>query len=392
MKTILKTMALLLAATAVSQAGTYYVATGGSDSNPGTQSQPFQTVSHAAGVVSAGDTVIVENGTYNETIVENASGTSSAPITIQAQNQWGAVIAPSGSGEIISVNGSYVTIENFEIIGNSGGTNNDGIKFQYPGTGGHAIGNKIHNIGTGNCTGGAPIITAQTSSVINANFLYDYGFSGCNQYEGIYINDGNGQTVTNNLIGNGIGGNGAATIGIQINGQEAQTATFPSNETVTNNTLFNLSGWGTLWACWSTPSAHNCSNNKFNNNILYTTGTNGISGSVRTANNGGTFDSTNSWSNNLIFNSGSPSMDAVSLTNTITSDPLFVNYQANGSGNYQLQTSSPAIGAGTSTGAPSTDFAGNQRTPPIWAGAYQSGSSTSSSAPNPPTGLAATVN
>src|SRR5207302_3572198 len=149
-----------------------------------------------------------------------------------------------------------------QLVGNSSGTNNDGIKFQNSATGGKAIGNKIHHIGLGNCSGGAPIISAATNGVIDSNFLYDYGQAGCNQYEAVYINDGNGQTVTNNIIGSTAN---SPTTGIQVNGQQAQVANFPSNETVANNTLFNVGGWGTLWASWSGTA----SGNKFNNNIIY---------------------------------------------------------------------------------------------------------------------------
>ena len=339
--------------------------------------------------VGPGDTVIVLDGTYVETDNENASGTPSAPITFKAQNQWGAVIAPNSGGEIISVSGNYVTIQGFEIIGNSAGTNNDGIKFQPPGTGGQALNNKIHNIGTGNCTGGAPIISGQSNSVIDSNMLYNYGEPGCSLYEGIYLNDGNNQTVTNNLIGDAPAG---TMVGIQVNGQEAQTANFPSNQTIANNTLFNINGYGTLIACWG---GNSCSGNVFNNNILYNAGV--AQASVRTAANGGTFTGSNSFSNNLIFNSGSPSMaNGQNLVNTISSNPMFVNYTGDQSGNYQLQSGSPAIGAGTTNGAPSNSFGGGQRVPPIWDGAYQSsgggGSPPPPANPSPPTGLTATVN
>jgi hypothetical protein len=47
---------------------------------------------------------------------------------------------------------------------------------------------------------------------------------------------------------------------------------------------------------------------------------------------------------------------AGSVSGTISSDPLFVAYQANGTGNYHLSSSSPAIDRGTSTSAPRVDL------------------------------------
>src|SRR5436190_18685183 len=56
---------------------TYYVAPRGADSNPGSQSRPFRTIQHAADIVNPGDTVIVEDGTYNGT----GTGTACASAT-----------------------------------------------------------------------------------------------------------------------------------------------------------------------------------------------------------------------------------------------------------------------------------------------------------------------
>src|SRR5207247_2297381 len=46
---------------------------------------------------------------------------------------------------------------------------------------------------------------------------------------------------------------------------------------------------------------------------------------------------------------------------TVTSNPLFINYTGDATGDYHLQSTSPAINNGTSTGAPSTDFDGITR-------------------------------
>ena len=59
-------------------ATTYYVATTGSDSNPGTSSQPFRTIVEGVKKLSAGDTLYVKSGTYAESIW-NFSGGSKIP-------------------------------------------------------------------------------------------------------------------------------------------------------------------------------------------------------------------------------------------------------------------------------------------------------------------------
>jgi hypothetical protein len=49
------------------------------------------------------------------------------------------------------------------------------------------------------------------------------------------------------------------------------------------------------------------------------------------------------------------------VTGTITSDPLFVSYASNGTGNYRVTKSSPAIDRGNATNAPKIDAAGVAR-------------------------------
>ena len=72
------------------QAGcTRYVSTGGSDSNPGTQAQPWRTVQHAADQPKPGDVICIQPGTYNERIVIRNSGTSTTPIVFQGVRNSG---------------------------------------------------------------------------------------------------------------------------------------------------------------------------------------------------------------------------------------------------------------------------------------------------------------
>src|ERR1700690_2046825 len=67
---------------------TYYVAPGGSDYAAGTKAAPYATIQNAEYQVQAGDTVIVEPGTYAGFnmgyISSSVSGTASAPITFEA--------------------------------------------------------------------------------------------------------------------------------------------------------------------------------------------------------------------------------------------------------------------------------------------------------------------
>jgi len=85
----------------------------------GTQGQPFCTIyaaSHSANL-QAGDTVLVQAGTYNETQGINPviSGTASSPITFTA-NQ-GVTISGGKSFALSGV--SYITINGFTITGTS---------------------------------------------------------------------------------------------------------------------------------------------------------------------------------------------------------------------------------------------------------------------------------
>src|SRR5450759_1909651 len=68
------------------QGNRYYVSVTGSDSNLGTQSQPWKTIQKAANTMIAGDTVIVTAGNYPLLrVVIVRSGSKGSPITYQAQ-------------------------------------------------------------------------------------------------------------------------------------------------------------------------------------------------------------------------------------------------------------------------------------------------------------------
>lgn len=106
-------------------AASYYVASAGSDSNPGTQAQPWQTIAKVnATTLSAGDTVYFNGGdTFSDgTLKITNSGTSSNPITITSYGTGRAIIDASAStthyDTIYINNASYVTVTNLKIVGN----------------------------------------------------------------------------------------------------------------------------------------------------------------------------------------------------------------------------------------------------------------------------------
>ncbi len=100
----------------------FYVATTGNDSNPGTQAAPWRTVQHAAGTARAGSTVYVRGGVYEELVNINASGNASDGfITFRSYPGETAVLdashfTPSDRQGVLTIhNQSYVRIEGLEM-------------------------------------------------------------------------------------------------------------------------------------------------------------------------------------------------------------------------------------------------------------------------------------
>jgi len=84
------------ASTASAAYTTYYVATSGSDLNPGTESQPWKTIQKAAATITAGDTVLIHSGTYYEKVMPVNSGTDGYYITYQGFGDGEVIIDAEG--------------------------------------------------------------------------------------------------------------------------------------------------------------------------------------------------------------------------------------------------------------------------------------------------------
>ncbi len=334
----------------------YYVSPSGNDSNPGTQSQPFATISKAARVATPGTTVHLAPGTYNSssTIAIYPSGTSTSPITFISDVSYAAKIVSNDLSLVVDLEGSYIIFQGFDITDTSS-TTYAGVRIA--GSYNRVIGNYIHDIGTTNPScpvGDGGIYDAyQQGGHDNdqiGNIIARIGPSGCTYIHGIYHANQGGHIVNNIIYG---------VSGYGIHCWHACTGV-----TIANNTIFNNGagghGDGIIYGAGDAPGGVVCDNMVVTNNIVYNNGRYGIREYAYPG------QENMIGSHNLIANNdshGNVLGDFRTIyttpTNNILSNPQFVNYQADGSGNYYLQPTSPAIGAGTSTGAPSTDFDGN---------------------------------
>ena len=204
---------------------TYYVSTSGSDSNAGTYSSPWRTIQHAADFVSAGATVYVLGGVYNESVTIPTSGTASNYVTFESYPGQTAVIDGTGltcctsnppssgnetQGLINIVSQSYVTVNGFEIRNfttSKAAMTPAGIWVTGSGTGVQLLNNLVHNITTtsetnGNAFGIAAYGSSASASIdsitISGNQVYDLktGNSETVNVDGNVTNF----TISNNII------------------------------------------------------------------------------------------------------------------------------------------------------------------------------------------------
>ncbi len=87
--------------------GVFYVSLNGSDNNDGSINSPWRTIQYGMNNISAGQTLIILDGIYNEAVTINKSGSLNKPIFIKSNSIRGSII--NGN----SINASYgITIKN----------------------------------------------------------------------------------------------------------------------------------------------------------------------------------------------------------------------------------------------------------------------------------------
>lgn len=157
---------------AARQSDTYYISPQGNDNNPGSETQPWQTMQYAVTQASPGDLLLVGDGVYEGPVVMTKSGTPDAYITLKSVNHLGAkveVVDGTGNADGIKAAANYLIIDGFEIYDPA------------PGIGHHGNGVTVYN---------------NHHVIIRNNRIHDFGGSGVQAAHFDHV------TIENNVIYN----------------------------------------------------------------------------------------------------------------------------------------------------------------------------------------------
>jgi parallel beta-helix repeat protein len=323
-----------------------HVATTGSDANPGSQAEPFRTIQRAASMATPGTTVHVAPGIYRENVRTRADGTATARIRYVSVTKWGARIIGSGTEAMWRNDGNYTDVVGFDISGSG--------RLGILNHGSHTLmaRNHVHHLAvSGGCvaSGGAGIVNANyrgSDGDVIGNVVHDIGIPGkCNGVQGIYSANLRGR-IYNNIVYR------ASAYGIHL-------WHAADNVTIANNTVFANGaagmGGGIIIGAGDSPGGVVLNNTRVINNIVFNNPDSAIReycyrGEECTG-------AKNTIANNLVFGNGSGiSLRQGAASGTIAADPQFVDFRPDGSGNYRLKSSSPAVNSGLPAYAPATDI------------------------------------
>lgn len=412
MKTLFLLVLLSLGAYQTFATDYYVSASAGNNTNDGkSTAKPFQTIQRAADLTSPGDTVFVMNGVYSSTsgTVLNITRSGSATGYITFKPMKGHTPKLTGSGNVwntVSINGSYVVFEGFELIGNNanltyagalasyteakaGGTNwssyanynTNGISIGGPNTESkfpHHVtvrGCKVHDFpGGGISSIQADYTTIENNMVYNNAWYMMYAGSGISILTPI---NSDKLTTTKNIIRNNIchtnkttipwvslgrlsDGNGII-IDVNQHGYNEQDATTPSADAYTGRTLVennvSINNGGSGIHAFKADHVDIINNTACNNGtvvgyseIFANTCTDvNILNNIMYGRDGGDCNSNNKnvsvlYDYNVYFNG----KVAVKGANDVVADPQFVNRTLDlATGNFALKATSPAVDKGT---------------------------------------------
>ena len=198
-----------------------------------------------------------------------------------------------------------------------------GVDSYYHGVMGSVDGNVVHDIGPAGCAYVQGIYISTSGSVIN-NVVYRVAEAAIHLWH-----DANNVIIANNTVSN-------SDTGIIVGGGDFYFTSGPDDYThVVNNIVYD---------------------NRYGISEQGSTGVH------------------NTYSNNLSFQNSSYNWslrNGLPNTASVTADPQFVAYARSGTPDFHLRSTSPAIGAGTSSYTLKSDINGVARTSRIDLGAYQ---------------------
>jgi hypothetical protein len=337
----------------------YYVSASGSDSNAGTSSAPWATLSHAASTVSGCALVLVEPGTYTVSSGRTAkisnSGTSTCHTAYVATAYGSSILnTPNdhGNDAAIWITGTYVDLVGFDINDPMGCmgvySNGNYVNITY---------NRIHDVangsgvGCGNGVGGGGILGAIGASNYNIwsdNIVWNVGTIGNHFTHGMYTSSAH-NTLQNNIV-------------YAAGGACIQAYHQPSYDVITNNTLV---GCGYNGFIFGADPGYSYSNSVFSNNAM--SGNSGYDIDACGSACGVAIGSGNTFSNNETASSGGNNIGDLtsagqSPVNNVTAAPNFVKVASPASGgNFAVNPGSPLLTGGTAINAPKTDILGGMR-------------------------------
>ena len=400
------------------QSGVYYVATNGNDNNPGSESQPFRTITRGVRNLRPGETLLVKAGLYQEELNNTIpSGESwERPVTLRAYPGDEVIIMPAagqGAQRVLNfrsnhhiiidgfiLDGTHVMYETVKFSGNVDPSIPSPHHIRL-------INNEIRNAGAAQSSNGE--YKAFSSGVLasgRANYIeyinnrihsngvtdFDHGIYHISSYaliEGniIYNNHGSGikvgwaqnavdNVVRNNLIydnnvaqgfdgqkkqGRGIGvyaGTGTLVYNNVIRGAHHSgiDVTYGGhNARIFNNTVYNTSGYG-IAIGFGADSSQSAQNTVVRNNIVIQRFQQIAIANLRGTNT--LIENNLTFGVNTEVRQGPGGGNATINNNLVNVDPRFVNIN---NYDFTLQAGSPAIDVGANLSEVAMDFAGNVR-------------------------------
>jgi hypothetical protein len=338
-----------------------YVSPSGSDSNTGTRDRPLRQVQKAADMATPGTVVHIADGDYNS-VINNRGGSEGRLVTFLADNLGGARINQTGIDPAWLNYSDWVDIVGFDLQAPKAhqGLNNQGNYVR-------VYNSHIHNVFTeGSCTGGAGINHEYYPGKGNAaigNVIHQIGVVGCQLTHGVYVSNSD-SFVQNNLV-------------YDVAGYMLHFYHAADNGRVANNTVFagntsrGAQSMGGIILCADEGNTVPADDFVVNNGIIRDVAV----GVAECGQMGVNLGPNNQFKNNLMYDVAVETSTYTPVEGTITADPKFVNWQANGTGDYRLTTASPALHTGVNNGAPTFDkeLVPRPLGPAVDRGAYEGG-------------------